>query len=153
MTNVLIATDGSEQSLAAARYLKTLVAPGSVGRLAVIAVVRPLASVPFLSDFSEGPNAPRESAEEPAGYSFQREARAAVERLADEVKDLASDVETFVWSGSPAEEIVRASRELGSDLIVIGSRGTGAVDSVLMGSVSHRVLHYASCPVLVVRPT
>lgn len=151
MTNVLIATDGSEQSLAAARYLKMLVAPGSVTRVAVVAVVRPLASVPFLSDI--GGSAETKSGEEPTGYSFQRAAREAVDLIADEVRELTTNIDTLVWSGSPADEIVRAAKEVGADLIVIGSRGTGAVDSLFMGSVSHRVMHYAHCPVLVVRPT
>lgn len=151
MTNVLIATDGSEQSLAAARYLKMLVAPGSVTRVAVIAVVRPLASVPFLRDI--GGSAEPKSGEEPTGYSFQRAAREAVDLIADEMRELTTNIDTLVWSGSPADEIVRAAKEVGADLIVIGSRGTGAVDSLFMGSVSHRVMHYAHCPVLVVRPT
>ncbi len=150
MTNVLIATDGSEQSLEAARYLKTLVAAESVGKLAVIAVVRPLAAVPFLSDLGQAASG---SGEGPTGHSFQKAAQEAVDLIADEVSDLATDVQKLVWSGSPADEIVRASKEVGADLIVIGSRGTGAVDSLFMGSVSHRVMHYAHCPVLVVRPT
>lgn len=149
MTNVLIATDGSEQSLQAARYLRTLVGENSLSRITVIAVIRPLAAVPFVSDFGEGHphDAPYEV------VSFRREAQEAVERIADEVRDLAPEVNTLVWSGSPAEEIVRAAREVEAGLIVISSRGSGVVDSVLMGSVAHRVLHYAHCPVLVVRPT
>lgn len=150
MTNVLIATDGSEQSLEAARYLKTLVASDSVDKLAVIAVVRPLAAVPFLSDLGHAASV---SGEGPTGHSFQKAAQEAVDLIADEVSGLAADVQKLVWSGSPADEIVRASKEVGADLIVIGSRGTGAVDSLFMGSVSHRVMHYAHCPVLVVRPT
>jgi nucleotide-binding universal stress UspA family protein len=150
MTNVLIATDGSEQSLEAARYLKTLVASDSVDKLAVIAVVRPLAAVPFLSDLGHAASG---SGEGPTGHSFQKAAQEAVDLIADEVSGLAADVQKLVWSGSPADEIVRASKEVGADLIVIGSRGTGAVDSLFMGSVSHRVMHYAHCPVLVVRPT
>ncbi len=69
-----------------------------------------------------------------------------------EVRDLGSRHDTLVLVGSPADEIVRAARELGADLIVVGSYGVGAVRSVLLGSVSQRILHYAHCPVLVVRP-
>lgn len=148
MNNVLIATDGSEQSLEAARYLRTLVGTDSIRHITVIAVIRPLAAVPFVSDFGEG-HPPGEY--EPV--SFRREAQEAVERVAAEVGDLAPEINTLVWSGSPAEEIVRAAREVEAGLIVVSSRGSGVVDSVLMGSVAHRVLHYAHCPVLVVRPT
>ncbi|MDQ3236398.1 MAG: universal stress protein [Actinomycetota bacterium] len=53
MTHVLVATDGSEQSLKAARYLRSLLDPASLEKVSIIAVVRPLAAVPFASDFGE----------------------------------------------------------------------------------------------------
>ena len=152
MSNILIATDGSGRSLHAARYIRTLVNREEVRRISVLAVVRPFAAVPFASDFGE--DHPQESLSEGGpGYSFQRAAREAVERVAAELKDFVPDVQTLVWNGSPADEIVRAAKELEADLIVVGSRGSGRVDSLIMGSVSHRVLNYAHCPVLVVRPT
>ena len=51
MTHVLVATDGSEQSLKAARYLRDLFGDATIQKVSVIAVVRPLAAVPFASDF------------------------------------------------------------------------------------------------------
>ena len=148
--HVLIATDGSEQSLDAARYFRSLANPASVERITVVAVVRPLAAVPFASDFGDDP-APRSSSEDLAP-SFQEAAGQAVARVAEELAGAAPTVDTLVLTGSAADEIVRAADELGADLIVTGSRGAGVVGSVLLGSVSHRVLHYAHCPVLVVRP-
>jgi len=57
--------------------------------------------------------------------------------------------------GRPADEIVKAARELGVDSIVIGSRGntlTQRIRRMLIGSTSRRVLRLASCPVTLVVP-
>jgi nucleotide-binding universal stress UspA family protein len=57
--------------------------------------------------------------------------------------------------GMPADEIVKAARELGVDSIVIGSRGnalTQRIRRMLVGSTSRRVLRLASCPVTLVVP-
>lgn len=53
--------------------------------------------------------------------------------------------------GDPVREILKAGEELDADLVVIGSRGLGAVGRALLGSVSDSVVRHAPCPVLVVR--
>ena len=58
---------------------------------------------------------------------------------------------TALLRGEPAPEIVRYADLVGADLIVIGSRGHGAVSTALWGSVSRGVLAAAKVPVLVVR--
>ena len=52
--------------------------------------------------------------------------------------------------GPAAEAILRVAELEGCDLIVMGSRGLGMVQGLLLGSVSYRVLHHATIPVLVV---
>lgn len=146
--HVLIATDGSRQSLQAAEFLGTLVNPATIERITVIAIIRPLAAVPFASDFTEDEQAP---GNEGLALSFRREAQAATERVAAALRETVPNVTTVVRSGSPADEIIRAADELGVGLIVIGGRGKGTVGAIFMGSVAYRVLHHASCPVLVTR--
>lgn len=53
--------------------------------------------------------------------------------------------------GEPAEVITRVAADEGFDLIVLGSRGMGGFGSLLLGSVSDKVVRHARCPVLVVR--
>jgi nucleotide-binding universal stress UspA family protein len=53
--------------------------------------------------------------------------------------------------GSTPREVLAVAEEEGADLIVMGTRGLTEWGSLLMGSVAHKVLHLASCPVLVVR--
>ncbi len=58
---------------------------------------------------------------------------------------------TVLLGGSTADEIVAHAESCDTDLIVIGSRGHGAVASALLGSVALGVLHASKQPVLVVR--
>ncbi len=53
--------------------------------------------------------------------------------------------------GSTPREILAVAEEEGVSLIVMGTRGLTEWGSLLMGSVAHKVLHLATCPVLVVR--
>ena len=58
---------------------------------------------------------------------------------------------TRLLRGDPADEIVAYADTVDADLIVVGSRGHGALASVLLGSVSRGILREARRPVLVVR--
>ena len=59
--------------------------------------------------------------------------------------------EPILRHGNPYEEIVNAAKELGVDLIVIGSHGYTGLGRLLVGSTADRVLQCAPCPVLVVK--
>ena len=65
---------------------------------------------------------------------------------------MGSKVHTRIRGGSPANELIKAAKQLNAGLIVIAAGGRGLSDTVLMGSTAQRVQHYAPCPVLVVRP-
>ncbi len=75
--------------------------------------------------------------------------------LKEQAEKLASDggkvAETHLRSGDPDKEILRTAEALDVGLIVIGSRGLGAISRALLGSVSDSVVRHAHCPVLVVR--
>lgn len=53
--------------------------------------------------------------------------------------------------GSVAREIVSEAEAAGADLIVMSARGLSDVTALLIGSVAHKVLHLAPCPVLIAR--
>lgn len=62
----------------------------------------------------------------------------------------ATEVKGYVKNGAVARSIVEFAEKHEVDLIVIGSRGLGSIESYLLGSVSHKVTGMAECPVLVV---
>jgi nucleotide-binding universal stress UspA family protein len=60
-------------------------------------------------------------------------------------------VRELVVEGNPAQAILDAARE--ADLLVVGNRGHGEFTDALVGSVSNRCVHHATCPVVVVHGT
>lgn len=58
--------------------------------------------------------------------------------------------ESIVRVGSPADVILEEANRLGVDAIVMGSRGLSNLKELLVGSVSHKVLHAAGCTVVTV---
>lgn len=78
-----------------------------------------------------------------------RHEHALVER-AGRVSSAGLAVNTRIESGVAAQEIVKTAKDVGADLIVVGSHGAGFLATVLVGSVAARVIRHAPCPVLVV---
>ncbi len=74
-----------------------------------------------------------------------------VQRGAAVVSTKGIPVTTDVLEGPPAEAVLRAAEAEKCGLIVMGSRGLGQFEGLLMGSVSDRVLHHAKVPVMIVR--
>lgn len=79
------------------------------------------------------------------------EAHVSLTEAAELAAQRGMSVETELLAGEPVNEIVAYADAIDPDLIVVGSRGRGALASAVLGSVSLGVLHEARCPVLVVR--
>lgn len=144
--HVIVATDGSRQSLAAAKKLKSFADPTKISDISVVAVLRPLAAVAFANELSASDQAM-------ATLSFREAAESAVSVIADQFTGWGPKVHRRLRSGSPANEIIKAAKQYDAGLIVVASGSRGLSETVLMGSTAQRVQHYAPCPVLVVRPT
>jgi nucleotide-binding universal stress UspA family protein len=134
----LIATDGSEQALKAAAQAAKLASNCQVAEVVVLGVgigYHPLGGRnPFIQ-------AKRDEIQE----AVEATARVVAENGIEPTKMIKLGV------GNAGDEICQAAVEAGADVIVMGSRGLGAVGSLLMGSTSTRVVHCSSVPVLLVR--
>ncbi|HET6386440.1 MAG TPA: universal stress protein [Armatimonadota bacterium] len=77
--------------------------------------------------------------------------RVALEKSRPIFRKAGVDFEFREEEGHAVDTIVRIARDENVNLIVLGSRGRGEFQSLLLGSVSNGVLHHAHCPVLIVR--
>ena len=68
------------------------------------------------------------------------------------IDDKTLKISTEIIQGSPRQVIVDEAEKWNADLIVMGSRGLGAWNRLLLGSVSSGVVHHAKCSVEIVRP-
>ena len=78
------------------------------------------------------------------------------ERLLEEQAEVASGFgvavkEAHLVMGPPVDAILDLGEEIGADLLVVGSRGHGALGRLILGSVSEGVVHHATRPVVVLR--
>jgi|CZCB01.1.fsa_nt_gi nucleotide-binding universal stress UspA family protein len=88
---------------------------------------------------------------ERAGLSLLSEVKSNLQAIQAADQSTPVCIETELAWGHPADVIVEKARQGGYHLIVMGSRGLGAISSLLLGSVSDRVVKLAPCPVLIVR--
>ena len=146
--HVIVATDGSRASLLAARQFKWIADSREITDVTVVAVVSPFAAVPFANELGPG-----QQSTELTGLSFAHEAEVAVDVVAAEFDGWGPTIHKQVRSGSPAQEIIRATEDLEADLISLASGSRGLSRTFLLGSTASRVQHSAPCPVLVCRPT
>ena len=78
-------------------------------------------------------------------------ARERLEAMGNHLRQLQISSEEHILWGDAKTLIPRFTQQHPVDLLVVGSRGLGAVKSVFLGSVSDKCIHECPCPVLVVR--
>lgn len=94
-----------------------------------------------------------------AGYPVQVDEEEVEQKIQRQVKDLKDAGLNTIYeqrgatAGGAAHALADAAKEAGAEVIVVGTRGQGPIAGLLLGSVTHRLLHVAPCPVLAVPPT
>ena len=77
------------------------------------------------------------------------------QKILDECSSIATKkgivITTTLLEGNPASIILEFSQSEKYEVIIIGSRGMGQFKELLLGSVSSKVIHHSSCPVLLIR--
>ena len=142
---VLLATDGSESSNAAARSIAGRPWPvGAIFRiLSVVEPSAPLLRPPYFS---------HEMMEELRGKDIQRAQQAvSCAELIFEAAGIDASSTVAVPAATPKELIITEAAEWNADLIVVGSHGRRGLNRLLLGSVSEAVALHAQCSVEIIR--
>jgi nucleotide-binding universal stress UspA family protein len=138
---IVVAVDGSEQSQRAADLAATL-ALAHRSRLVLLTVVRPPEGWWGVTGQPPSPEALSEALVEGQQEVLrQTESRTNLQ-----------DVEyaTTEELGDPTSVILAACDRESADLLVVGRRGAGLVERMVMGSVADRLAHHSPVPILIV---
>ena len=140
MKKILIATDGSASAREAVAFGLELAA--RQGAEVIVVHVAPALDVLPVAGFGM----PAAQPHPVSAYD-----RASLDVASTLAAAAGVKIQTELLTGNPVDEIVAFADSIDADLIVVGSRGHGAVASAILGSVSQGVLHEARRPVLVFR--
>lgn len=138
-TKILLASDGSEEAREAARQAIEL-AQLTKSELHVV-------HVGLISQWVHPDTL--------SAVQYTQLKNEANKRLDDEVRDIEKAGGTIAQAhlrmGRVDGEVVRLAEELQAGLVVIGSKGMGAIERILLGNDAESIVRHAPCPVLVVR--
>jgi nucleotide-binding universal stress UspA family protein len=147
--NILVPVDGSPHAGAAVDFASDIARTygAKVTLLHVIGVTAGVHVPPEMRESAEAENIRvttagllRSIAEEILNAADERARGQGVEQL-----------EAVIEVGDPGDRIVAYAKDHGVDLIAMGGRGLGDVAGLLLGSVSHKVVHLAECPCVTVK--
>ena len=138
---ILVATDGSEASLEAARLADRYAEKGMADEIHLVTVG---------TDFADGKlGVTLPSFDDLNSYQIKQG-----EKILEDTAKVITHAEKLVQKsllGSAATVICDYADKNGCDLVIMGSHGSGQIKGLLLGSVSTRVLHYCNVPVTIVK--
>jgi nucleotide-binding universal stress UspA family protein len=91
------------------------------------------------------------SVEAPTSSLHVEQARAYLERVADQIAARDVTAHAVVKQGAPAKQIVTTAREVDADAIVMATHSRRGLNRLMFGSVAEAVLHESHLPILLVR--
>ncbi len=139
----MISTDGSEASRNAA-HLGINLAKLSAGKVIAVYVV----DTPRLVQLHGYTSL--HGHKESLLDAMLKDGEEAVSYIEKKSKQEGVSYEKVILKGNPAEEILRYSKELGVDILVMGSIGRTGISRFLLGSVAEKVVTHSKIPIMVV---
>ncbi len=145
--NILMATDGSESAIDAARRSMDLLRPGA--HVVLVAVIPAYEDPMDDAGGIEGPDITYKQADKD-WKKATAEGQAALDRTAAALGTKA-EVRLVPDDEKAGSVIVRVAGEMDADVLVVGSSSKGWLSRLLGSSVSDYVAHHAPCPVMLIR--
>ena len=136
--NILLAIDGSDHSERATQQAINIASLVNGSHIEVV----------FVADFSKAKNEVLHSQGKEELELARRQKLAPIEEL---IQANEMHYSINILHGDPGPTIVSYANENDFDLLIIGSRGLNTLQEMVLGSVSHKVVKRADCPVLVVK--
>lgn len=144
-SRIVVGTDGSPDASEAVKVAGQLASVAPAGTVHVVTAYEPLTPAELR----------RLDRQLPAEFQDQLTgdlvARSSLEEAGALLTARGVDYTTREMNLHPAEAVLGLAKEINADIIVVGSRGEGAIDRLRHGSTSTRVMHDAPCSVLVVK--
>ena len=145
----------SEEMVTAPKRITVCVDSSEIGYRAAdfaIALAKKLeAEVLFVNVVGASTSEPNYSISADMVGSFQVMGREALSKCEEKARKHDLKFQARQLSGDPADEILRDAKETKSDCIVIGKKGLGRIEKILLGSVSEKVLKLSEIPVIIVK--
>ncbi|MER1989704.1 MAG: universal stress protein [Solibacillus isronensis] len=136
--NILLAADGSQNSIRAAKEALKI---AQINAETLVTII-------FIIDMEKAKTDVLHSSSIESLYMERRRKLVPIEELFNE-HQVRYKVE--IIHGSPGPEIIKFANTQNVDLVVIGSRGLNSLQEMVLGSVSHKVMKRVQCPAMLVK--
>ncbi|KKB38014.1 universal stress protein [Bacillus thermotolerans] len=136
---ILLAADGSDNSVRAAK---------EAAKIAELIPSPYTLEVVYVADFSKAKNDVLHSQ---GKEELELSRRQKILPIEEALKAKNISYEVTILHGEPGPTIVEHANSEQFDLVVIGSRGLNVFQEMVLGSVSHKVVKRANCPVLIIK--
>ncbi|GAE26425.1 universal stress protein family [Halalkalibacter wakoensis JCM 9140] len=137
ISKIIVALDGSEQSIRAAET--------------AIGLAKVTGALTYVVYVVDGTTSKADILDTWNSLGIIEKRKRKMKMIEKKAKSEGIQYEVKILRGAPSSSIVKFSMDIKADLLVIGSRGLNQFQRMILGSVSHKVVKQATCPVLIVK--
>ena len=135
---ILLAVDGSDHSLRAANEAIVIAGTNPESQITIV----------YVADHN---NAKNDVLHSGSSVELDLQRRKKLQPVEEAIAARSINYHVEILHGTPGPAIVEYANKEQFDILVIGSRGLNGLQEMVLGSVSHKVVKRANCPVLIVK--